>query len=74
MRYEPFRDAFVPGNTSDLAALASADNGFRLCLYAPGIGMPMAHSWTAIYQLAFEQARIALQPSPFQRMLQPSWN
>jgi hypothetical protein len=30
--------------------------------------------WTAVYRLAYEQARAALAPSRFQELMKPSWN
>jgi hypothetical protein len=30
--------------------------------------------WSAIYQMAYQQAKLALEPSHFQQMIKPSWN
>jgi len=37
-------------------------------------GMPGPESWMAVYRLAYEQARAALEPSLFQKLLAPSRN
>ena len=37
-------------------------------------GIPSSGPWTAVYRLAYEQARAALAPSRFQEMIQPTWN
>jgi hypothetical protein len=38
------------------------------------LGFIVAGPWTDVYRIAYEQARIALEASRFQAMLQPSWN
>ena len=40
----------------------------------PCSGMVVPAAWMAIYRLAYQQARVALEPSPFQRRLRPSLN
>jgi hypothetical protein len=74
MPYGPFGAASIPGLTFTLPTIQPAAKGVLVCLCMQGAGMPVVESWTAIYRLAFEQATIALQPSPFQQMLKPSWN
>jgi hypothetical protein len=74
MQYGPLRGASIPGFSLDLPTIQPASKGVLVCLCMQGIGMPVVESWAAIYHTAFEQARIALQPSPFQQMLKPSWN
>ena len=36
--------------------------------------IPSCGPWTAVYRLAYEQARAALEPSRFQEMIKPTWN
>jgi hypothetical protein len=38
------------------------------------VGVMSAGAWTAVYRMAYEQARIALEPSFFQKQLAPSRN
>jgi hypothetical protein len=73
MPYGPFGNASIPGFILKLPTIQAVSQGALVCLGMQGAGPP-ADACTAIYQLAFEQARIALQPSPFERMLKPSWN
>ena len=37
-------------------------------------GIPSCGPWTAVYRLAYEQARAALAPSRFQELIKPTWN
>ena len=74
MPYGPLGDASIPGFALNSPASQPASKGVVVCLCMQGNGMPVVESWTAVYRMAFEQARIALHPSPFQQMLTPSWN
>jgi hypothetical protein len=40
----------------------------------PCSGMVVPAAWMAIYRLAYQQARVALEPSSFQMRLRPSLN
>ena len=37
-------------------------------------GYAVSDVWSRIYQAAYEQAQAALQPSRFQKSLEPCWN
>jgi hypothetical protein len=74
MPYGPFGSASIPGFSLTLPMIQPTNKGAMVYLCMQGPGMPVVESWASLYQLAFEQARIALQPSPFQQMLKPSWN
>ncbi len=37
-------------------------------------GYAVCAVWTQIYRLAYQQAQAALQPSRFQKTLEPCWN
>jgi hypothetical protein len=58
-----------------LVAVLPADQS--LFRGAPGFGpgMPLLESWwPVLYRMAYEQARAALEPSRFQKLLEPSRN
>lgn len=74
MPYGPFGNASIPGFILKMPAIQAASQGVLVCLCMQGTGPPAVEAWTAIYQQAFEKAQIAMQPSPFERMLKPSWN
>jgi hypothetical protein len=40
----------------------------------PCTGMVVPAAWMLIYRLAYEQARVALAPSRFQKLVEPSRN
>lgn len=43
--------------------------------FGPGAGgFTAGGGWTQVYQLAYRQAQAALEPSRFQKTLEPCWN
>jgi hypothetical protein len=65
-----------PGVESSLALMAvpTATRVLVGCMGVPCAGMSGAGAWMAVYRMAYEQARAALEPSRFQKMLNPSSN
>jgi hypothetical protein len=75
MSYGLFKDS--PGYDSLLALVAILPACQTLAASGPAFGpaMPRLEScWMVLYRLAYEQARAALEPSRFQRLLEPSRN
>jgi hypothetical protein len=59
---------------SNAAAIASMAVGVMVYPCAPTAQPAAFQPWSAIYQVAYQRAKIALEPSRFQQMIKPSWN
>ena len=57
-----------------LVAMMLAVPVLSTCTPAFDGGIPSCGAWTAVYRLAYEQARAALALSRFQELIQPTWN
>src|SRR5208283_1358489 len=74
MPYE-FDRRFSSHNSSlPLVAMMPAAPVLSTCTPAFEGGIASCGHWTAVYRLAYEQARAALAPSRFQEMIKPTWN
>jgi hypothetical protein len=69
------RWAASPG-TSNETEVGQGMAGAGPIVFCPGMAfcIPSPAAWQAVYRAAYEQARMALEPSRFQRMLKPSPN
>jgi hypothetical protein len=74
MPYGPFLRTV--GHHFPLALMATSTTAqvCPSCFQAPDAGMSVPALWINVYKLAYEQARIALEPSRFQVVFQPCWN
>jgi hypothetical protein len=57
-----------------LLVIAPGNRALLACPTTQGAGITVDDCWTAVYRLAYEQARAALEPSRFQKLNSPSWN
>jgi hypothetical protein len=74
MPYEFDRRSSSHNSYLPLVAMMPAVPVPSTCTPAFDGGIPSSGPWTAVYRLAYEQARAALAPSRFQEMIKPTWN
>jgi len=74
MPYELDRRSSIHNSCLPLVAMMPPVSVLSTCTAAFEGGIPSCGPWSAVYRLAYEQARAALAPSRFQEMIKPTWN
>ncbi len=74
MPYELDRRSSNHNSHLPLVAMMPAVTVLSACTPGCDSGIPSCGPWTAVYRLAYEQARAALAPSRFQALIKPAWN
>ena len=73
----PVSTAIVPAAAPAAFAVMTFPGTIVACglsFKAAGGGFSAGDAWTQIYQVAYRQAQAALEPSRFQKALEPCWN